>query len=298
MAAEDIAVIVNPGANRGRAHRMVERMEEILRKRNVPHRVIQTARYEEIEERAREAREEGFPTIVSCGGDGTHRAVASALAGTGTKMGLVCGGRGNDLARALGIPLNTDAAIDTILAHHTRTIDVGVAGDRVFLTVATLGIDSEVSEKVIHGQRGPLAAFSYPLGLLRTLFTYRPPKVTLKGDFGIREERVLLAATANTSYYGKGMMIAPGADPADGEFEVCVIRALPRVKLLGLYPTVYRGSHGRFDEVELLRTKSLLLESDQTLSLYADGEYLGETPIDLEVRPRALRVCVPGGTGT
>jgi len=273
---------------------MLERMEEILRERKVPHRIIRTAGSEEIEERAREAREEGFSTVVSCGGDGTHRAVASALAGTETKMGLVCGGRGNDLVRALGIPMEAGAAVETILAGHTRKIDVGGAGDRVFLTVATLGIDSEVSGKVQNRRRGPLAAFSYPLGLLSALLTYRPPKVTLTGDFGVREERVLLTATANTPYYGKGMMIAPGADPADGEFEVCVIRALSRLKLLGLYPTVYRGSHPRFDEVEMLRTRSLRLESERALPLYADGEYLGETPIELEVRPSALRVCVPG----
>jgi diacylglycerol kinase (ATP) len=295
MAADDVAVIVNPGANRGRAHRMVDGVEEILRERKVPYRVSRTERYEEIEERAREARDEGFPTVVSCGGDGTHRAVASALAGTEIKMGLICGGRGNDLARALGIPTDTEPAIDTILAGQTRSIDLGSAGDRVFLTVATLGIDSEVSGKVKHRQRGPLAAFSYPLGVVSTILTYRPPKVTLRGDFGVREEEVLLAATANTPYYGKGMMIAPEADPADGEFAVCLIRSIPRLKLLTLYPTVYRGSHGRFDAVEMLRTKSLRLESDEPLSLYADGEYLGETPIELVVRPGALSVCVPGG---
>jgi len=295
MAAHDLALIVNPGANRGRSGELIERVEEILRSRNATYRLTRTKSYDEIGDAARAAREEGFPVVVSCGGDGTNRAVASALAGTETALGVVCGGRGNDLARALGIPLDAEGAVETLFHGRSRPIDVGRAGDTIFLTVAALGIDAEVSERVRSKGPGRLSAFNYPAALVRTVFTYRSPKVVLEGDFGRREGPILLAATANTPYYGKGMEIAPGANPEDGLFDLCVIRSIGRVKLLRVFPTVYRGAHLRYDEVEILRTREVRVECEETLPVYADGEFLGRTPIEMRVEPQSLRVLVPEG---
>jgi diacylglycerol kinase (ATP) len=293
VSADELTLIVNPGANRFRsAHRIAE-AETVLRRRDVRYQVIQSDAYEDIEVQARRARDEGSPVVVACGGDGTNRAVAAALAGTEARMGVLPCGRGNDLARALGIPVEPEAAIDTILNGGTRLIDLGYAGDICFTTVATLGIDSEVSERVRRQRSGATSRLTYPLTLLKVLFQYQFPRVLLEGDFGRREGRIVAAAAANTAFYGGGMRIAPPADPTDGLFHVCFIRAFPRLKLLALFPTVYRGSHVERPEVEMLQTRALRVSSERPLPLYGDGEPLGTTPIEMEVRPQALRVCVP-----
>lgn len=298
MGADDLVLIVNPGANRFRSAHRIAAAEAALRRRNVGYRLVRTDAYENIEVQARRARDAGVPVVVACGGDGTNRAVATALAGTETRMGVFPCGRGNDLARALGIPFDPEAAVQTILDGETHRIDLGCTGETCFTTVATLGIDSEVSERVrLHGS-GATSRFTYPLTLLKVVFQYQFPRVVLEGDFGRREEEIVVAATANTPFYGGGMKVAPAADPTDGLFHVCVIKAFARIRLLALFPTVYRGSHVRRPEVEMLRTRSLRVSCERPLSLYGDGELLGTTPIEMEVRPRALRVCVPRGTGS
>jgi len=289
----EITLIVNPAANRGRSEERVRRAECAFRRCGARCRTVRTESYETIEHEARRARERGAKAVVACGGDGTNRAVATAVAGTDTPMGILPCGRGNDLARALGLPFEPEPAANTIFAGSTRRIDLGFAEGQYFTTAATLGIDSAVSERVRASARGALAGLSYPFALVATLLTFRFPHVVLDGDFGRREGPILLAATANTPWYGRGMRIAPPAAPDDGLFHLCVIRALSKVKLLALFPTVYRGAHLRFREVELLSTRRLSVSSERPLSLYADGELLGKTPINLEIRPRALSVCVP-----
>lgn len=297
MSRGEITLIVNPGANRGGSQRRIAEAEAVLRGRAASYRIVRTGSYAEIEPEARRARDAGAPLVVSCGGDGTNRAVASALAETGTPMGILPSGRGNDLARALGIPSDPEGAVDALLSGHTRAIDLGFAAGNWFTTVATLGIDSEVSERVNRIRNRFPPRLLYPVALLGTLVSYRYPHVVLEGDFGRREGRIVAAATANTPCYGGGMRIVPPADPTDGLLHLCLIRSLPKLKLLVLFPSVYAGRHTRFKEVEILSSRRITVRSNETLPLYADGEFLGTTPMDLEVRAKALRVCVPARPG-
>jgi diacylglycerol kinase (ATP) len=108
------------------------------------------------------------------------------------------------------------------------------------------------------------------------------------------QKTTLLAAFANTQFYGDGMRIAPEADFADGELDVCRIGTLSPLKLLSLFPTVYFGRHLLVPEVEYSRAERVQVQTETPIEIYADGEYVCETPAEISVAAGALRVICSG----
>ena len=291
--AEDMLLIVNPCANRGRSRSSADNYEVCLRRKAVSYRRVSSRSAEHVEEEARKAAAEGFRVVGVCGGDGTMQAAANALAGSESAMGILAGGRGNDFGRALGIPRDPERAVDVLLAGIPKRIDLGKIGERYFCTVATLGIDSQVAADVLKAGRIMPRKLTYVASLLRRLLRHEFPVVTLEGDFGRITTPVLLAATGNTHSYGAGMMVVPPARPDDGRFHVCLIERISRVKLVTLLPSVYRGKHVRYPEVRILETEVLRLSTDTPQEIFADGEPIARTPAEIRVVPGVLQVMVP-----
>ena len=98
------------------------------------------------------------------------------------------------------------------------------------------------------------------------------------------------AVVANGAYYGGGMKIAPGADPADGHLDLVVLGDLGRLELLWWLPTVYRGAHLACPKVTTRRARRLTIRASSPLPVHMDGEAAGDTPVTFEVRPGALRL--------
>jgi diacylglycerol kinase (ATP) len=245
---------------------------------------------------AMEARSAGAKAVVGCGGDGTLQEIATALDSGETAFGILPGGRCNDFAHALGLSKrdSPESLVKVLLGNKRRKIDLGAMGDKRFLTVATLGFDSEVSRFVETRKMWIKGTPAYVYGLLRVMLNYRAPRVRLKGDFGTHEGRVLLAATGNAPCYGGAMQIAPGAKLDDGQFQVCVVEEVSRLTILRILPRVLKGTHVSHPAVKLFNTKFLEIETlDTPHWVCADGESLGQTPCRFEVRPKALEVITP-----
>jgi diacylglycerol kinase (ATP) len=168
---------------------------------------------------------------------------------------------------------------------------------RYFCCVAGCGLDSEVARRANALPRWIRAhggyAFSLPAGLLAyKAATMKLSKADPKsGTFALHRERsTLLIAFANAPAYGDGMNIAPHARLDDGQLDVCIIDQISRTKLLRLFPTVYFGKHLGIPEVEYFQAERLRLETDRPLDVYADGEYVCQTPIELGIAHAVLRV--------
>jgi diacylglycerol kinase (ATP) len=183
------------------------------------------------------------------------------------------------LARSLGTPAFT-------------------APPRHFCTVATLGFDSRVSRYVEQHRLPVKGTLAYLYSTLRILLGFQPVLLRLRGDFGVFEGRVTLAATGNTAFYGGAMRIAPGAKLDDGLFHLCIVGAVPRRTVLRILPKVFSGAHLAHPAVRMLTTRSLEIETPEGAEwICADGESICQTPARLEVRPGALRVQVASGCG-
>lgn len=293
----ELAVIANPISGRGRGRAVGEEVLRRLAERGVRAELLITEQPGDGTRAAIQVLKDGCRRIVACGGDGTVHEVAAALVPAGGVLGIVPSGRGNDIARVLGIPDDVAGAVAVIAGGIERRIDVGRIGNRTFLTVASLGFDAEVAARARRSALRLPGALNYVGAVLATVATYRSLEVELEGDghFGRFTGPVLMVATANMSTYGGGMRIAPAAICDDGLFDVCIVRELPRRTLLRLFPRVFSGTHVSLPFVEMRRTRRLRIRTSRPAQLYADGEPMGETPATIEVAERALAVLSPGG---
>jgi YegS/Rv2252/BmrU family lipid kinase len=287
---QPLVLLVNPSSGGGRSLKALARVEALLDARRVPFRVVRTRSLEHGVAKALQAIEAAeIPVVIS--GDGMIGAIGGALAGTPAPLGIVPGGRGNDLARVLGIPTEPEAAIDIVLAGHSRAIDVGEANGKPFLGIASVGFDSDANRIANESRlKGNLV---YAWAALRALATWKSARFTIAiGDAHTRVEGYSVIV-ANSKAYGGGMFVAPDAELDDGEFDVVTIGPVGKLRFLGNLPKVFKGTHVRNDEVQVVRTSQLTLTASRPFAVYADGEHLTDLPADLRIIPRALRVLVP-----
>jgi diacylglycerol kinase (ATP) len=298
-------MVVNPTSGRDRGVRMAEAVADLLRQGGFKVAVRQTAGTGDAETIVREASlsaDDRPDCIVACGGDGTAQEVANALATIENELGDACPamglapcGRCNDFARALGVRPDPKAVADTLAEGSPCGIDLGRVNDRYFCTVATVGVDADISS-FVDSMRMPLkGTIAYLYGTMRVLARYPGRDLRIEGDFGVIEGSIFVASSANTPSYGGAIRIAPGAVPNDGQLDLCVIDQISKLRTLVLLPRVLLGRHRSQPDVKLLRTKRLTIESREQLELWADGEPIARTPATIEVAPGAVKVILPAG---
>jgi YegS/Rv2252/BmrU family lipid kinase len=286
-----LALLVNPASAHGRTLKLLPQLERALDAQRISFRVERTRGLEDGVERAlRAAEAEEIPVVVS--GDGLIGAVGGALAGSETPLGIVPGGRGNDLARVLGIPSEPEATVAMLAAGETRRIDVGEVNGKRFLGIVSVGFDSEANRLANETKwlRGNLV---YAYSGVRTLLGWRAARFTIRA--GEERERFTgySVSVANGKAFGGGMFIAPDADLSDGEFDVVTVGEVGKLRFLRNLPKVFKGTHVEEDEVRVFRASRLELSASRPFPVYADGEHLTDLPATLRVLSRALSVIVP-----
>ena len=239
---------------------------------------------------------------IVLGGDGTIHHYLRDLSRLKIPVLMVPRGSGNDFARALGLRTQDDAlaAWKRFLASgDSREIDLGMitplgavsTSPVLFCNVAGAGLDSDANRRANAMPRWLRGRGGYVLGALGAIRTSRPRRFTLEVQEGKRiDEPGLMVAFANGPAYGGGLRIAPAADLADGLLDVCFVRQVGRARLLRLLRRVFSGGHVNLPEVEYFKTARVRLETDVPLDVYADGEFVCRTPVEVNVVSKALRV--------
>jgi diacylglycerol kinase (ATP) len=250
--------------------------------------------------------------ILIFGGDGTvHRHLPHLVKLQVPALVVPCGS-GNDFARALGLRSirNSLAAWRKFSSGNgnVRTIDLGVIAalktdqgtdestvPHYFCCVGGIGLDADVARLANQLPRWVRGHGGYTLSLLPVLLRFAPVAMRLSGlqDNFAGPKPMMVAAFANTPSYGGGMKIAPHAQLDDGLLDVCIIGRMNKLKLFCLFPSVYFGRHLSIPQVEYFQAEQLKLETDTPLDVYADGECVCRTPIEVSVARAALRVIVP-----
>ena len=260
--------------------------------------------------------------VIIFGGDGTIHRHLGALVRLGLPVLVVPAGSGNDFARALHL----GSARDSLRLWRkfergelqARAIDLGVIRrsaspelERYFCCVAGCGLDSITARRANQMPRWLRGHGGYVLALLPALLKLPayPMRITPWAGSGERREDedcheehghhehdeeksrlTLLAAFANTQFFGDGMRIAPNADPADGRLDVCRIWTMNPLRLFCMFPSVYFGQHVLSSKVEYSRAQRVRVETGTPLEIYADGEFVCETPAEISVAAGAIRV--------
>jgi len=286
-----LVLLLNPTAGGGRASALLPQVADELDKRHVAFRVEKTRSAEHAVEQALRAADVGeVPVVMS--GDGLIGIVGGALAGSEVPIGIVPAGRGNDLARVLGIPKEPEQAAAVLAIGNQRTIDVGEANGKRFLGIASVGFDSDAN-RIANEARLIRGRLVYAYAALRALAAWKPARFTLRvGEENLRFSGYSVAA-ANSSSFGGGMLIAPDASLDDGEFDVVMVGEVGKLRFLGNLPKVFKGTHVDNDEVRVVRSSHLELSASRPFAVYADGEHLTDLPATLRVLPNALSVLAP-----
>jgi diacylglycerol kinase (ATP) len=255
---------------------------------------------------------QGLPTssseadvILIFGGDGTIHRHLPALVRLQIPVLVVPAGSGNDFARALKLR----SMQDSLRAWRAfepgeiqpRAVDLGVIvpsaspeQTHYFCTVAGCGLDSAAARRANQMPRWLRGHGGYALALLPMLlklpaFSMRLTQVNGE-EHNETEKLTLLAAFANTQFYGDGMRIAPKADYADGRLDICRISAMNPFELFCMFPTVYFGRHLLSPKVEDSKAERVIVQTETPLEIYADGEFVCETPVEISVAAGALQV--------
>jgi diacylglycerol kinase (ATP) len=295
--AGDVWLIANPLAGGGRGARHASVVARTLQQAGLPCRLVQPSSAADSTAAARSAIRADARAVVACGGDGTVNAVLQAMVGSGVPMGMVAGGSGDDIAAGLGYPIHgaeaiAEAMVAALAGGEVRVLDVGAARsddgvERFFLGVLSTGFDSSVNERANAMRR--MAGHRYNIAIVRELASFRALDYDVVID-GIRERAPgMLVSVGNGSRYGGGMRICPDARSDDGLLDVTWLGAVSKPTFLRVFPSVFRGTHVEHPAVRTFRGRSIRIAAEGQIA-YADGERIGPLPVEIEVRPSALRV--------
>jgi YegS/Rv2252/BmrU family lipid kinase len=285
------ALLVNPASAGGRALKALPTVHEVLDGAKATYRTVTTRSIDHAYDEALRAVEAG-ETVVALGGDGLLRPVAGALKGTDSSLAIVPCGRGNDLARMLGVPTDPGEAARLAVEGQERLIDVANVEGTPYMGVASFGFDSDANRianeaKLVKGD----AVYVY--AALRTLATWKAARFSVIIDGARHEFTGCTVAVGNSKVYGGGMYVLPDAEIDDGKLDVMFVKEASKPRLLALLPRVFKGTHGTSDLVEFHRGQEIEVSSDRPFAIYADGDPIGATPAIMRVERRSLRVIAP-----
>jgi diacylglycerol kinase (ATP) len=289
-----VALLVNPTAGKGRAANTVARVTERLREGGANVAILVGRDAEDAAALAQQAMADGVDAIVALGGDGMAHLALNVVAGTDTPLGIVPAGTGNDLAATLGLPTKDPVAAAGVIAEKlaagaARPMDaVRVDDDVWFGCVLSAGFDSKVNDRA-NRMSWPRGRMRYNMAIVAELGVFKPIAFTLELDGERWETEAMLIAVGNARSYGAGMQICPDAVIDDGLVDITVLGPVSKVEFLRAFPQVFKGTHRDHPAVTMRRAKTVSLAADN-VTVYADGEYIGELPITCVTVPGAVRV--------
>jgi YegS/Rv2252/BmrU family lipid kinase len=297
-----VRLIVNPAACGGRAGRLAPEVERALRQLGLTVRREDTRDLDHARTLAVQAAQ-GGETVAALSGDGMIGAIADVLREVpGAVLAVLPGGRGNDLARVLGIGEDAVAACATIANGVARPIDLGAVLDagsdergRAFVGIASAGFDSDAN-RIANEAPAWLGGLVYAYAALRALVSWRPARFEIELDPPGEHHSFIgyTVGVANSRAYGGGMRAAPDAMLDDGQLDVVVLERVSKLAFVGkLLPRVFKGTHVQLPCVHVFRAAEVAISADRPFTMYADGDPIADLPVRVRAVPGPVRVLVP-----
>ncbi len=297
-----IKVILNPVAGQGYGAKIEPELRRLLQAEGLNFDLVRTARPWHAAELAEQAIGDGFETIVAAGGDGTTNEVVNGLMaasenGASGTLGIIPVGSGSDFANTAGVPPHLPGACHRLANGQTRTMDVGRVtlpgqAPRYFDNTVNVGFGGAVTLEARKVKRLRGIALYLPVVLKVIFLYYKAPSVTIEYDEQELALRAVMISVANGPREGGGFYVAPQAQPDDGLFDLCIVREVSRLAMLGLVPHFMKGTHVGREPVTMARARRVTISSPDDLVAHMDGEVLctDSHRIEFEILPRRLRV--------
>jgi len=242
-----------------------------------------------------------YSAALIFGGDGTVHRHLPQLHQHRIPMLVVPTGTGNDFAKALGIR-SVGIALRAwqqfcVDQKNVKEIDLGViradGQETLFCCVAGIGMDAEANARANRMPQWLKSRGGYVLAALQSLIAFKPAEMSITADGSEIQRSAFFIAVGNALSYGGGMKVTPRATLDDGLLDFCLVSKMNKLKLLCWVPTIFFGQHLRLKQVEYFRASQIRIEAARKLDIYADGEYAAQTPVEIGLIRRGMRVIVP-----
>src|SRR6476646_2890525 len=245
---------------------------------------------------------ENYSAALIFGGDGTVHRHLPQLHQCKIPTLVVPTGSGNDFAKALGIRTVEIAwrAWQQFCSDgkNVKEIDLGVIKfgnqEELFCCVAGVGMDADANARANRMPPWLKSRGGYVLAALQSLIAFKPAAMNITAEGREIRRSAFFIAVGNALSYGGGMKVTPRAALDDGLLDICLVSRMNKLKLLCWVPTIFFGKHLHLKELEYLRAAQITIEAERNLDLYADGDYAAQTPVEIGLIRRGLRVIVPG----
>ena len=299
---EKVLLVVNPAACNGTAGQAAERAAAALRARlgQDAVTVARTAGPRHATELA--ANASGCTAVVALGGDGVVHEVANGLmarpASERPAFGIVPVGSGNDYARAIGAPVDVDAAAALLCDAAPLPTDVGRVNGQCFVETLSFGVDAAIAldtveRRVRTGRTGTVLYVEAGIDQLAHHLVARPYRAVFDAAAPEGGQSITFAVQVGP-YYGGGFRICPEASFDDGLLDVCVSHPpIGVTRALGIFALAKGGRHVGLKQVELRRCRTLRVEFDEPPPAQIDGERIEAAAFDVVVEQGALQVMRP-----
>lgn len=288
MLKRNFCILVNPHANDGRATRIMPTVIDTLQNLGATFRCIISQDIAHAQATAEEAIKQG-ECLVAVGGDGTLRAIVEVVQRLQGTLAIIPAGRGNDFAKMLRIPTDPIGACQLLIDGKEKRVDIGSVNEQFFLTICTVGFDS-VANEIANQTKWIRSRLVYVYGALKALIHWQPVTFHLEIDGKPLEHIGYTVSVANTRNYGGGLNLAPDASLQDGIFDIVLVGAITKFRILMNIPKVFFGKHVNEPGFTILRGKNIRIDTDQKYGIYADGDFICKPPGMISIVPAALRV--------
>lgn len=288
-AYQRIHIVINPAS--GKDEPILNRLNRVFSRHDIQWSVSITHQYGDATEQAREAIMNGADLVAGYGGDGTQHEIANAVLDTDAVMGILPGGTGNGFAREIGVPKNLEAAAELLCtSHNTRQIDVAKAGDQYFIQRLYVGIEPE--QQTSREMKDKYGFFAYAISLKDQAKALHSIDYHVVAD---GKEEVFRAAkiyVINSGMMGTGLSITHTYAIDDGLLDAFVLSTENLATFTGAVNRFLHLNTGSASKY-IRQCRQVRIDTDPDQPVWADGEYIGRTPIEIQVLPGALTFVVP-----
>jgi diacylglycerol kinase (ATP) len=288
-ARKKTLVLINPVSGGVSKIKLKKQIEQLLDGRKMDIQMIETISADDTDRLAAEAGSKNYQIVVAAGGDGTISQIARYLIGTEIALGIIPAGSGNGYARSLGIPMDTEKAIQLINQGNVTKVDTGTLNGKSFVNVAGVGFDAHVAHAFQHSVRRGL--MSYIQITLTEFGKYKPVNYSISTEEGAFNESAFLISICLGKQYGNNAYIAPQADLHDGLFHATVIRNITLFKVPGIVWKLFLKSIRKSKNMEVFSSANIRIERNEPGAVHLDGDPLESGKVlEFKTIPHSLLV--------
>jgi diacylglycerol kinase (ATP) len=286
------ALVINPVAGQGKGTTVGTYVAGWLTQRKIPYTIITGNSSVALADHLSAFIEKNMDCkgVIAVGGDGLLHIILQRVTPAQIPFTIIPAGTGNDFVRTLGWEIeDVDAQLNAVTTTDPTSIDLGLVDGEWFGAILSTGFDSVVNEKAntLQWPKGPM---KYNAAIAMELPRFKPRHYEITLDDRVISTEAMLIAVANGRSYGGGMLVCPHAIITDGLFDVMVLHPVSKLEFIKVFPRVFAGTHISHPAVEILRSKSVTIESKAIA--YADGERIGQLPVSAECISGAIRSWV------